>query len=121
MDIKIRTNQHIYIIDVEGSMDLYYSNQLKELVMKMIEKKVERFIINVNNVKSIDSSGIGALIFISSTMKKMKLGLAITNVQGPVRQVMEKIKLAAYFPLYENINEAIKELSARPALESALV
>jgi anti-sigma B factor antagonist len=111
MDIKIRTNEHIYIIDMEGEMNLYNSNQLKELVMKMIKKKVERFIINVNNIKSIDSNGIGALIFISSTMKKMNLKLAIVNVQEPVKQVMEKARLSGYFPFYKDMNQAIRDMS----------
>jgi anti-sigma B factor antagonist len=111
MEIKIRTNQLIYIIDVVGEMDLYDSNQLKDLVMKMIEKKVERFIINVEHIRSIDSSGIGALIFISSTMKKMNLRFAIANVRDPVKQVIEKIRLSGYFPLYHDISEAIKALS----------
>jgi anti-sigma B factor antagonist len=111
MEIKIRTNQRIYIIDMSGDMNLYDSNQLKDLVMKMIEKKVERFIINVDRIKSIDSSGIGALIFISSTLKKMNFRFAITNARGPVKQVMEKIRLSGYFPLYEDMNQAIKDLS----------
>jgi anti-sigma B factor antagonist len=121
MDIKIRTNQLIYIIDVEGEMDLYNSNQLKDLVMKMIEKKVERFIINVENIEIVDSSGLGALIFISSTLKKMNLRLAIANVRRPVRQVLEKVRLSGYFPLYDDIEAAIKDLSARPVREKALV
>jgi anti-sigma B factor antagonist len=111
MEIKIRTNQRVYIIDLVGEMDLYHSNQLKDLVMKMIEKKVERFIINVEHIKSIDSSGIGALIFISSTLKKMNLPFAIANVRGPVKQVMEKIRLSGYFPLYDDMGEALKALS----------
>jgi anti-sigma B factor antagonist len=120
MDIRIRTNQNIYIIDVAGEMDMYNSNQLKELVMKMIEKKAERFIINVENIENIDSSGVGALIFISSTLKKLNLSLAIANVRGPVKQVMEKIRLSAFFPLYDSIEAAIKDLSALPAPEKAL-
>jgi anti-sigma B factor antagonist len=111
MEIKVRTNQLIHIIDVEGDMDLYDSNYLKDLVMKMIEKKVERFILNVHSIKSIDSSGIGALIFISSTLKKMKLRFAIANVRDPVKHVMEKTRLAGYFPLYEDMDKAIKDLS----------
>jgi anti-sigma B factor antagonist len=112
MEIKIRTNQSIYIIDVQGDMDLYDSNKLKDLVMKMVEKKIERLIVNVDNIKSIDSSGIGALIFISSTMKKMNLHFAIANVHEPVKQILEKIRVSGYFPLYESIGSAIRELSA---------
>jgi anti-sigma B factor antagonist len=121
MDIKIRTNQRIYIIDIEGEMNLYNSNQLKELVMKMIEKKVERFIINVENIETMDSSGLGALIFISSTLKKMNLSLAIANVQRPVRQIFDKVRISGYFPLYDNIEAAIRDISARPAREGILV
>ncbi|MDR2158455.1 MAG: STAS domain-containing protein [Treponema sp.] len=112
MGIRIRTNQVIYIIDLEGSLDLYESNRLKELVMKMIEKKVERFILNVGDVNNIDSSGIGAFIYISSTIRKMTLKLAIANVGGQIKQIIEKTKLTTYFPIYEKIDDAIEALSA---------
>jgi anti-sigma B factor antagonist len=112
MGIRIRTNQVIYIIDIDGSLDLYESNRLKELVMKMIEKKVERFILNVRDVNVIDSSGIGAFIYISSTIKKMDLKLAIANVRGQIKQIIEKTKLMTYFPIYEKMEDAIEALSA---------
>jgi anti-sigma B factor antagonist len=87
------------------------SDRLKTIVMKMIEKKVERIIINVKNVRTIDSTGIGALIFISSTLRKMNLKLAVANVQGTVKAVLDKTRLAGYFPLYEKLGVAIKTLS----------
>ena len=46
MELKIRKNGDVYIIDVNGEMDLYNSYKLKELVMKMIEKNIKIFIIN---------------------------------------------------------------------------
>ena len=39
MELKIRKNKEVYIIDVSGEMDLYNSYKLKELVMKMIERQ----------------------------------------------------------------------------------
>ena len=112
MGIHIRTNQVIYIIDLDGSLDLYESNRLKDLVMKMIEKKVERFILNVREVNSIDSSGIGAFIYISSTIKKMSLRLAIANVRDRIKNIFEKTKMMNYFPVYEDMESAIEALSA---------
>ena len=73
MELKIRKNGDVYIIDVTGEMDLYNSYKLKELVMKMLEKNVKNFVINLEQVDYIDSSGIGALIYICSTIKKMNL------------------------------------------------
>ena len=43
MELKIRKNGDVYIIDVTGEMDLYNSYKLKELVMKMLEKNVKNF------------------------------------------------------------------------------
>ena len=110
MELKIRKNDEIYIIDVLGEMDLYNSYKLKELIMKMIEKKIEKFIINMEEVEYIDSSGIGALIYITSTIKKMNLNLSITNVHGSVKKVIELTKLSSFFPIFPNLEEAIKSM-----------
>lgn len=110
MELKIRKSGENYIIDVNGEMDLYNSYRLKELVMKMLEKKVERFIVNLEQVDYIDSSGIGALIYICSTIKKMNLKLVITNIHGSVKKVIELTKLMGYFPITPTIEEALAKL-----------
>lgn len=112
MELKIRKNGEIYIIDVEGEMDLYNSYKLKELIMKMLEKNVKRFIVNLEAVDYIDSSGIGALIYICSTVKKLNLKLTITNIHGSVKKVIELTKLMGYFPISANLEEAIKKMEA---------
>ena len=110
MELKIRKNGEVYIIDVNGEMDLYNSYKLKELVMKMLEKNVKIFIINLEHVDYIDSSGIGALIFICSTIKKMNLKLSICNIHGSVKKVVELTKLTGYFPISSSVEEAILAL-----------
>jgi len=112
MELRIRKNNETYIIDVNGEMDLYNSYKLKELVMKMLEKKVRRFIINLENVDYIDSSGIGALIYICSTIKKLNLKLVITNIHGSVKRVIELTKLMGYFPITPTIDEALHRMEA---------
>ena len=111
MELKIRKNGETYIIDVSGEMDLYNSYKLKELVMKMLEKKVERYIINLQGVDYIDSSGIGALIYICSTLKKQNLRLTIANIHGSVKKVIELTKLMGFFPISETIEDAIKQMA----------
>ena len=107
MELKIRKNGDIYIIDVNGEMDLYNSYKLKELVMKMLEKSVKFFVNKHDQVDNIDSSGIGALIYICSTVKKMNLKLAIASVHGSVKKVIELTKLTGYFPMANSVEEAL--------------
>jgi anti-sigma B factor antagonist len=111
MELKIRKNDTIYIIDISGEMDLYNSYKIKELLLKMIEKKIENFIINLDDVEYIDSSGIGALIYITSTIRKMNLHMAITNVKGSVKKVIELTKLTSFFPIAANLEEAVKRMA----------
>lgn len=108
MELKIRKSAENYIIDVSGEMDLYNSYKLKDLVMKMLEKQVQKFIINMEQVEYIDSSGIGALIYVCSTLKKQQLKLAITNVHGSVKKVIELTKLMGYFPISNSVEDALK-------------
>ena len=110
MELKIRKHGETYIIDVNGEMDLYNSYKLKELVMKMLEKKVEKFIVNMENVEYIDSSGVGALIYICSTIKKLNHKFMIANIHGSVKKVIELTKLMGYFPIANNLDEAIKKI-----------
>jgi len=107
MELKIRKNGEVYIIDVNGEMDLYNSYKLKELVLKMLEKNVKSFIINLEQVDYIDSSGIGALIYICSTIKKMNLKLYISNIHGSVKKVIELTKLMGYLPIANSVEEAL--------------
>jgi len=108
MELKVRKDGDVYIIDVEGEMDLYNAYKLKELSIGLLEKKGTRFIINLQDVDYMDSSGIGALIFICSTMKKQNLKLALTNIHGSVKKVIELTKLTSYFPISETMDDALK-------------
>ena len=111
MEISIWTNGKIHIIDIQGDMDFADSSRLKKLVMKMIELKAERFIINAGKLRSIDSSGIGALINISSTLKKLGLSLALVNIGGTVELALNKTKIAGFFPIFKDLDVAILALS----------
>ena len=110
MELKMRKNKDVFIIDVAGEMDLYNSYKIKELVMKMMERQVKSVVINMEEVEYIDSSGIGALIHIYSTMKKSGCQLYITNIHGSVKKVIELTKLIGYFPITNSLEEALQKL-----------
>jgi anti-anti-sigma factor len=111
MELKIRKNQEVYIVDITGEMDLYNSYKLKELIAKMLERSVKGIILNMEEVEYIDSSGIGALIYISSTVKKQNVRLFITNIHGSVKKVIELTKLMGFFPITNSLEEALQKLA----------
>lgn len=111
MELNVKKTENIYIIDVIGEMDLYNSYKLKELVTKMLDKGVSSFVINLEQVDYIDSSGIGALIFINTTLKKKNSNLLISNIQNSVQKVIELTKLSKFFPIIDTVDNAVLKLN----------
>ena len=108
MEIKISKNDRdFYLVKLLGALDLYSANEFKELIIKMIEKKVEHFIISLKEVDSINSAGIGALIYVSSTLKKLNYPLVIIAPAGPALQALELTRLTGYFRIVSTLKEAV--------------
>jgi anti-sigma B factor antagonist len=78
--------------------------------MKMLEKNVQAFIINLEQLDKKKSTGKFAMIYICSTIKKMNLKLSITNIHGSVKKVIELTKLMGYFPITNSIEEALQQM-----------
>lgn len=112
MELKTRKSGDVYIIDINGDMDLYNSYRLKDLVKKMLQSNIRRIIVNLEQVEYIDSSGIGTLIHIYSTMKKANLRIVFVNIHGSVKKVIELTKLMNFFPIAASLQDAVKTVQA---------
>jgi len=109
MEIRAyKNNEEIYILEIHGDLDLCNSNQIKDMVMKLAEKKLTGLILDLKAVDSIKSEGIGALINISSTLHRMNYALAITNMSSPVERIITATKLKNYLPITPTLTEAIE-------------
>ena len=111
MELKLRNQSGVTVVEIEGEIDLFHANKLKQLVNKLFENNVKRIIINMQEVTYIDSSGIGALLHIFSETKKRKLHIFFSNIHGSVKKVIELTKLTGYFPIVGDVEEAIQQLS----------
>ena len=110
MKVKIRKNSdNVFFMELSGSLDLYSSNQLKELVVKTFENSIECLIISLKDVASINSTGVGALIFASSTLRKLNCPLIIVAPEGPVLSVLELTNIKTYFTVVPSLKEALAE------------
>jgi anti-sigma B factor antagonist len=107
MELKLRKLQDIYVIDVIGELDMYNTSKLMDLFMKMVDKNVSRIIVNLDGVHYLDSSGVGTLISIYSTVQQKDIKFCLANVHSTARKVMELTRLTGYFPMEETIEAAI--------------
>lgn len=107
MEISRRESGDVFVLDVNGEIDLYNAPEIKETINQLVSTGKYRVVINLEKVAYIDSSGIGALISSLSNLKKYQGGLKIVNVGGSVRKVFELTKLTSFFEIYDSESEAV--------------
>lgn len=92
----------------EERIDAHNSSELKEAILHLIEQGEVNIIAQLEQVRFIDSSGLGALLsgYKNATAKSGKL--AIANMQQQVLSMFELTRLNRVFEIYSDLNEAFE-------------
>ncbi len=90
----------------EERIDAHNSGELKEAILHLIEQGEVNIIVQLAQVRFIDSSGLGALLsgYKNAAVKSGRL--AITNMQPQVLSMFELTRLNRVFDIYTDLNEA---------------
>ena len=92
----------------EERIDAHNSGELKEYILHLIEQNEMHIIVQLEHVRFIDSSGLGALLsgYKNTAAKSGKLALTSCNPQ--VLSMFELTRLNRVFNIYTNLTEAFE-------------
>ncbi|MBK8815858.1 MAG: STAS domain-containing protein [Methylococcaceae bacterium] len=108
MNLNLETiNGFNVLIIKEERIDAHNSAELKDYLLKMIENGKIRILINLGNVRFIDSSGLGALLSGNKQIAVKSGKLALINIQKQVLSMFELTRLNRVFEIYADLNEAL--------------
>jgi anti-sigma B factor antagonist len=99
VDIHIAQGDGRCILDVIGEIDLYNAYRLKDAVKSILDTRACPFVLNLNKVTYVDSSGIGALLSINATLSQKRIPFRIVNVPPFVMRLMELTRLVGFLPV----------------------
>jgi anti-anti-sigma factor len=102
----------ITILSVDGEIDLYNSARLKETVVELFGKDKRKFVVDLDGVSYLDSSGIGVLLYIYTSCRKRGLHVFFTNLHGEVAKVIALTKLDNFLPIASSVTSAVTRLNA---------
>ncbi len=107
MKIKERTSPQGIILDLEG--DLTYANQgvFKAAVEKAKQAGCRHLIVNMEQVRFVDSAGLGLLVLVSQNFKRLQAHVSMLKPQSYVREIMSLANIPKMIPIYENENDAL--------------
>lgn len=111
MELKIQEDGDIGIISVAEDIDLYNAPFFKEKAMELIDKGFTKILVNLAEVSYIDSTGLGTLVAINSTLQKKKGTLVVSELPESLLKVFEITKLTDILSITTTDKEARKILS----------
>lgn len=91
----------------EERIDAHNSNELKEYLLHLIEQGERNLVVQLEQVRFIDSSGLGALLSGHKNAAAKAGRLVLSNVQKQVLSMFEITRLNTVFDIYTDVNEVL--------------
>jgi len=109
MIITTRQNGVATIVDLTGDITLYNSPDVRKVLMELLKiKKAPRVIVNLTNVKYIDSAGVACLVEALKVSRESKLGFALFGLSRVAKEVFELTRLIKVFEVYDTEEQALR-------------
>lgn len=107
MQTKERPVPNGVILEMSG--DLTYANreQFKTAVEKIRQTGCRHLILNMADVRFVDSSGLGLLALVSQNFKLSQGRVSMLKPQSYVREIMSLANIQKLIPVYDNEQDAL--------------
>ncbi|HXA79311.1 MAG TPA: STAS domain-containing protein [Candidatus Acidoferrales bacterium] len=111
MNISTRQFENASIVDVTGDITLYNTPEVRKILLDLLkEKRVKRVIVNLENVKYIDSAGVASLVEGLKLSRDLKSGFALYGLSRATREVLELTRLLKVFEVHNTEEEALSAI-----------
>lgn len=109
MNLQTEIKNDIVIIYVnEERLDAHNSGELKVEVQKFFEQGQKNMLIDLKDVRFIDSSGLGALVSGFKNAISHQGNLKLSTLQSQVRSMFELTRLHRVFEIFPSTAEALE-------------
>lgn len=93
MDIKLAESDRQVKVTLKGDIYVEQAGELVEVFNSIIEKSPEEVIIDISELKSITSSGIGKIVLLYKSLRKKNGKIKIIGVNDTIMQIFKIVKL----------------------------
>jgi anti-sigma B factor antagonist len=109
MNLKMETNGGIVVLSVrEERLDAHNSDELKLEVNRLFESGTKNLLVDLKEVRFIDSSGLGVLVSGFKNASTHQGSIKLCSLQTQVRSMFELTRLQRVFDIYQTIDEALE-------------
>jgi anti-sigma B factor antagonist len=109
MQIGTRQTPAATIVDVKGDIDLYNSPEVRKVILEELkEKRTARLVVNLTQVRYIDSSGVASLVEGLKISKSLGSRFMLYGLSPAAREVLELSRLIRVFEVFDSEDLALQ-------------
>jgi anti-sigma B factor antagonist len=112
MKVNVRQRDGVTILDLKGKITIGVGDvALRNAVQEAINGGATRVVINLKDVTTIDSSGVGELVSAYTTATNRGAKLLLENLPAKVTDILQITQLITVFDVYDTEDAAIRSFS----------
>ena len=112
MDISERTSGNVTIVDLNGKLTLGDATQrLHDKVNSLVQQGRRSIVLNLGEVSSVDSGGLGELVRTLTTMQKHGGSLKVANLPKRIQDLLVMTRLVTVFDTYDDEKAAVQSFT----------
>lgn len=100
----------------DRSLNFYVTDSLKEALKETIQSKMDagfqHFILDLDNVKIIDSCGVGLIIVANNLTTSKNCKLYLSSIKPFIVKIFEIMRIAKHLAIYENEDGALQAIKS---------
>lgn len=111
MKASISDYDDIKVISISGKITIGEGDvKLRQLISETTEAGSKKIILDLKNVKYVDSSGIGELVSSYTTLRNRGGELALCNLNSKIYGLLQLTALVSVFGIYDSLEDAVQAL-----------
>lgn len=112
MDISERTSGNATIVDLNGKLNMGEPTQrLHDKVNSLLQQGRKNIVLNLADVSSMDSGGLGELVRTLTTMQKHGGSLKVANLPKRIQDLLVMTRLVTVFETFDDEHAAVQSFS----------
>lgn len=109
MNLKTEANGRVMVVMVrEERLDAHNSEELKVEINRLFESGTKDLLVDLKEVRFIDSSGLGVLVSGFKNAATHQGSIKLCSLQTQVKSMFELTRLHRVFDIYQTVDEALE-------------
>ena len=111
LTVKTRKVENATVVDLSGRLTIGKPVLLlRETVRVLVNDGNRFFVLNPGDVSYIDSSGLGELVSLFTTVRNKQGDVKLLNLTAKAKDLLQMTKLLTVFDTYDNEEKAVAAL-----------